>query len=162
MLTETGTVTAVNSDSLWIETIQQSTCGSCRARKGCGQRLLSNMGSGSASVKALIDKNDTTHYQVGDIVTMVIPEHIIVMSSLFVYCLPLALMLVFSVIAHTFFVADGVLILAGVMGLLVGAYLIHLHGIRHKDDRRFHPRVMLPEADSHDVAPALIVYSSDK
>lgn len=145
MLTETGTVTSVNHDSVWVETIQQSTCGSCRARKGCGQRLLSSNGIGSASVKALLDKNDATKYSVGDVVNIAIPEHIIVMSSLLVYCLPLLLLVVFSGIAHTFFMADSVLIVSGILGLLSGAYIIRLHSTRHKNDPRYQPTIIASE-----------------
>ena len=42
MLIETGRVVAVeaNEEALWVETIRQSTCGSCAANKGCGHGLL--------------------------------------------------------------------------------------------------------------------------
>ncbi|MGS2718202.1 SoxR reducing system RseC family protein [Eionea flava] len=158
MLTETGTVTSVNNDSVWVETIQQSTCGSCRARKGCGQRLLSSTGIGSASVKALIDKNDTTKYSVGDVVNIAIPEHIIVVSSLLVYCLPLLLLVVFSGVAHTYFMADSILIVAGVLGLLSGAYIIRLHGLRYKNDPRYQPTVVAPES----LVSGVVIYSAKK
>ena len=46
MLTESGRVVAVNDSTVWVETIQQSTCGQCAARKGCGQSMLSKMYDG--------------------------------------------------------------------------------------------------------------------
>ena len=38
MLEETGTVVKIEPDALWVETVQTTTCGSCSARRGCGQR----------------------------------------------------------------------------------------------------------------------------
>ena len=58
MLKESGKVVSIEDDGLWVETIQQSTCGSCRAKKGCGQQLLSKIGVHSANIKAVFDKND--------------------------------------------------------------------------------------------------------
>ena len=46
MLVETGRVVAVEEDSLWVETIRQSTCGSCAAQKGCGHGLLNRYADG--------------------------------------------------------------------------------------------------------------------
>ena len=46
MLIETGRVVAVDAQGLWVETIRQSTCGSCAARSGCGHGLLNRMSDG--------------------------------------------------------------------------------------------------------------------
>ena len=160
MLTETATVTSVNHDSLWVETIQQSTCGSCRARKGCGQRLLSGDGIASARVKALVDKKESAGYAVGDVVTIAIPEHIIVLSSLLVYCLPLVLLVVFSGIAHTFFTVDSMSIIAGAIGLLVGGYCIRLHSVRYNSDPRYQPRVVALQIPANSIETATFIRSS--
>ena len=49
MLTETGRVVALEQDSLWVETIRQSTCGSCAVQKGCGHGLINQISDGSRS-----------------------------------------------------------------------------------------------------------------
>jgi sigma-E factor negative regulatory protein RseC len=142
MLEEIGTVTALGKNSLCVETIQQTTCGSCRARKGCGQQMLAKMGVASANVKALIGKNDTSDYVVGDVVTIGIPENIVVNSSLLVYCLPLVLMLVFSGMAHTFLMNDGVMILMGLLGLFFGGLLIRLYSKKIENNPDYQPLVI--------------------
>ena len=44
MLLETGRVVAVDADSVWVETIRRTTCGSCAVQKGCGHGLLNQLG----------------------------------------------------------------------------------------------------------------------
>jgi sigma-E factor negative regulatory protein RseC len=146
MIEETGTVTAVEKNSLCVETIQLSTCGSCRARKGCGQQILSKIGVASANVKALIGKNDSSNYVVGDVVTIGIPENIVVNSSLLIYCLPLVMMMVFSGVAHTFLMNDGVMIVMGLLGLLFGGLLVRLYSKSIGNNPDYQPIVMIKSA----------------
>ena len=49
MLVETGRVVAVDPDGVWVETIRQSTCGSCAAQQGCGHSLLNRISDGKRS-----------------------------------------------------------------------------------------------------------------
>jgi sigma-E factor negative regulatory protein RseC len=137
MLEESGKVVSIEDGGLWVETIQQSTCGSCRAKKGCGQQLLSKIGTHSANIKAVLDKNDNNSYSVGDVVVIGIPENTIVMSSLLIYCLPLLLMIVFSGIAHTYIDSNEThTIIVGLCGLLVGGLFVRCWGraVQHNAD----------------------------
>ncbi|MFT5117660.1 MAG: sigma-E factor negative regulatory protein RseC, partial [Kiritimatiellia bacterium] len=88
MLEEEGRVVSIETDALWVETIQQSTCGRCAAKKGCGQSLLAKIGAKSSQLRVLIDKQDETLYQLEDSVMIGIPENVVVNGSLFVYLLP--------------------------------------------------------------------------
>lgn len=137
MLEESGKVMSIDNDALWVETIQQSTCGSCRAKKGCGQQLLSKMGSASVSVRALITVNDKRIYAVGDQVTIGIPENVVVLSSLFVYCMPLLFMIAFSGFAHTLSAGDIYVVLAGFLGLFIGGCVIRYHAYISRNDSRY-------------------------
>jgi sigma-E factor negative regulatory protein RseC len=40
MLTEQARVVALDAETVWVETIRQSSCGSCSARAGCGHGML--------------------------------------------------------------------------------------------------------------------------
>ncbi len=147
MLKETGYIVAVEPDAVWVETLQQSTCGSCSARKGCGQRLLAKAGQQSMQLRVLLNASDQRVYQIHDSVTIAIPEHVIVKHSLFVYFLPIFLMIVFSGIAHTFFLSELPSILAGILGLALGALCIHFHACVYKNDPELQP-IITDEQDS--------------
>jgi sigma-E factor negative regulatory protein RseC len=51
MILETGVVVAVESDGLWVETIQKSACEVCVAEKGCGQKFLSKLAGKTVSIR---------------------------------------------------------------------------------------------------------------
>ena len=142
MLTEQGVVVALEPNALWVETIQQSTCGSCAAKKGCGQKLLSSMGSSATQLRVLVDDQDSHRYAVGEAVTIAIPENIVVMGSLFIYLLPLLLTIVFSGFAHTFYTIESISMLAGLLGFIVGAMIIRYHSYRSQYDPHLQPIVI--------------------
>ncbi len=139
MLEETGRIVAINNESLLVETIQRSTCGSCVAQKGCGQTLLSRMGVQPTYLRVLLAGRAPDNYEINDDVVIGIPDDIIVKGSLFVYLIPLFLMLVFAGIAHTYFLSEGVSIVAGITGFLLGGFVIKQHAHNHRDDERYQP-----------------------
>ena len=53
MIFETGTVVSKNQDSLMVETIQQTTCDSCSAQKGCGHTALAKLTGTKNEIRVL-------------------------------------------------------------------------------------------------------------
>lgn len=137
MITEQGTVVAVEDDALWVETIQQSTCQSCQARQGCGQRLMSKMGAKPLYLRVLLGDRKAESYRVSDTVTLGIPENVVVTSSLIAYLIPLLFMLVFSGFAHSLWQSDLASLLAGLSGLIVSAVFIYFYVQRYKNDQNY-------------------------
>ena len=88
MILETGTVVAVEADSLWVETIQRSTCEACAAEKGCGQRVLSKLTGKTNRIRVLFGAQSPKKVSPGQSVTIGIPEDVIVSGSILVYLLP--------------------------------------------------------------------------
>jgi len=104
MLSETAHVVAVKSDSVWVETIRESTCGSCVAQKGCGHSLLNRISSGRRNyIEVFSGKLAAADCTVDDHVHISIPEKVILQGSLLVYMLPLIAMLGGAVLATTIF-----------------------------------------------------------
>lgn len=156
MVSETGTVVAVEPDALWVETIQQSTCGTCVARKGCGQRLLAKVGASSSRLRVPLNngsnhgddhKNGHREYALGDTVTIGIPDNIVVLGSLFIYLLPLVLMIAFSGVAHTLIANEMVSLTAGIMGFVSGGVVIRYHSNKSKNNPNFQP-VLISEVET--------------
>jgi sigma-E factor negative regulatory protein RseC len=136
VLKETGRVIAIKEDSLWVETIKRSTCGSCAAEKGCGQTLLQKIGANPTYLRIPFEYDSTRRYHLNDSVTIGIPNDIIVKGSLFLYLLPLTFLLALSGVAHTFSSKDFVSILAGIMGFTIGCLLIRWHSYHYRNDKR--------------------------
>lgn len=139
MILETGVVVAVESDGLWVETIQKSACEVCVAEKGCGQKFLSKLAGKTVSIRVLRNKQSSEEFSVGQSVTIGIPEDVIVMASLLVYLLP-----IFAAIggAWLFSGSDWQAVGGALGGLVLGGMLVNLHSVRKRDDVRFNPVLM--------------------
>jgi hypothetical protein len=74
MILESGTVVQVDLDSLLVETIQTSTCDTCVAEKGCGQRVLSKLTGKTNRIRVLFDSQSPKNILPGQSVTIGIPE----------------------------------------------------------------------------------------
>jgi len=139
MVFESGRVVAIESDSLWVETIQRSTCGSCAAQKGCGQSLLAKIGIKTSYLRVLLEGQKSSDFAIDDEVQIGIPDDIIVKSSLFAYLVPIILLLVFATVAQEFFVNELYVIASGLLGLLLGGVFIQLFSHWHRHNSRYQP-----------------------
>ena len=139
MILETGVVVAVESDGLWVETIQKSACEVCVAEKGCGQKFLSKLAGKTVSIRVLRNKRSSEEFTVGQSVTIGIPEDVIVMASLLVYLLP-----IFTAIggAWLFSGSDWQAVGGAFGGLVLGGLLVNFHSVRKRDDVLFNPVLM--------------------
>lgn len=151
MLVETGRVVAVEPEALWVETIRQSTCGSCAANKGCGHGLLNRIGDGRTGyVRVLPGPTGTAGCAVDDQVRISIPEQVILRGSLVVYVLPLLFMLGGAAGADGLWPAGSQLasVCGAAVGLALGFAAVRWHAWRHRQDTALQPTVLevLPRA----------------
>ena len=139
MLEEKGTVVRIEPDALWVETVQQTTCGSCSARKGCGQHTLARALATSSMIRVLLNGRPHTAFKLDQQVAVGIPEDVVVRGSLLVYLVPLLSLILFAALGRSLVASDGVSALFGGVGLLAGGGLVrwYSHKIRH--DPRLQP-----------------------
>lgn len=139
MIAETGRIVAIEPEGLWVETIQRSTCGSCAAQKGCGQSLLAKLSGHTSYLWVLLEGRDPGAYRLGDEVQLGIPEDVVVKGSLFVYLLPLLAMILGSGLAHSASGSEGLSVLGGLAGLLLGGLLVRWRAHKTRFDPRLQP-----------------------
>ncbi|MGP4843561.1 SoxR reducing system RseC family protein [Marinobacter sp. 1Y8] len=140
MIEETGTVVALEGNEVWIQTIRQSTCGSCSARKGCGQKALASISDGRANQ---VRVRNTLNVAVGQSVVIGIEESQLLRASLRVYAIPLVGLVAFALLAGAVWPdSEAATIGAGVMGLGLGFGLLLMLSRRDRNSDRFQP-VML-------------------
>ena len=143
MLREQGRVVAVESGAVWVETIQKSVCGGCAAKSGCGQRLLASLGVQPNYLKVLLANDGVPNrYNVGDVITIGIPEQAVVKASLLAYLLPLIVFVFFTAGAHVLFNSDPLSIIVGTVGLLAGGVLVRLYTLRQRNNRDLQPKIV--------------------
>ncbi|MGH1472308.1 MAG: SoxR reducing system RseC family protein [Cellvibrionaceae bacterium] len=142
MLKESGRVVAVDHDSVWVETINQSTCGTCAAEKGCGQSTLAKWSAKQSYLRVLLDGRDPNTISVNDSITVGIPEDVVVKGSLLLYCLPIVLMLSGAILAHTVFKSEGLSVLFSITGLIAGGLFASMFSKFKSNDRRSQPVIV--------------------
>jgi sigma-E factor negative regulatory protein RseC len=142
MLKERARIVSIDDEAVWVETIQLSTCGSCVAKKGCGQSLLASLGAKPNYLRVLLSDKKSKKYQIDQSVIIGLPENIVVSTSLFLYVLPLCLMLFFSAFAHHYFFNEFLTIVMAVIGLCLGGLVIRFYSYKYKFDKRFQPIIV--------------------
>jgi sigma-E factor negative regulatory protein RseC len=138
-------VVAVEDDSVWVETISRSSCGSCAAQSGCGHSLLNRIAAGRRNyIRVFSGSLAAIDCSVDDHVRISIPEQVIVRGSLLVYMVPLILMLVGASLGSTLVAptADIFALTGAVLGFSVGVALVRLHAWYHRSDKSLHPTLM--------------------
>ncbi len=140
MIEESGVAVSVEKGAVWVETRRQSTCGSCSARSMCGQEVLQKLGRGSDChlVRAL----NSYPVQIGDRLTIAIPEQVIVRGAVLVYLLPLVLMMAALFICQTLALREGLVIVGSFTGLATGFAVVALRSRYLNDNNRVQPHVI--------------------
>jgi sigma-E factor negative regulatory protein RseC len=91
MLTETGRVVGLDGESVWVETLRRSTCGTCAAQAGCGHGLVNAaMSQGSrALVEARRASSLADDIELSDTVVLSLPERSFLTAAAALYGLPI-------------------------------------------------------------------------
>ncbi len=125
MLREIGRVVAVETASVWVETIPSSLCGKCAARAGCGQGIVSRTTGHRGLVQALeTEAVRAQDCKVDDEVEIELPESAVLKGSLLVYLAPLLFGITAVLFAQPY--GEFATVVAFLLGLLVGFGFVRL------------------------------------
>ena len=136
MIIETGTVVALESDALWVETIQKTACEACVAQKGCGTRVLSKLTGKTNRIRVLTNRS-CADLKIGQDVSIGIPEDVIVKGSMLVYILPVLCAVIGAWLGGSS--GDLVSIASALSGLLLGGLIVSLQSNKTRNDLRYQP-----------------------
>lgn len=121
MIEQKATVISRDGDIVWVEAERQSTCGQCQARKGCGTGLLArHVGQRFSRLAVATDQK----LEIGQQVTVSIPEQALLSGALIMYLLPLLFLFAAAVLARVAGVGELAQIAAGLLGLCAGFYWV--------------------------------------
>lgn len=111
---ETAQVVGIGNQGVWVESMQQSACGACQAKQGCGQHTMSRLGR---PVKLWVETNEA--FNVGEQVRLSLPQGALAASALAMYGLPLIGLLVGAILGNQFG-SDAYSLMGGGIGLVFG------------------------------------------
>jgi len=151
VIEERALVLSVQGNLARVKTQRQSACNACELQSSCGQSLISKMASGHGIEMSVENRLSA---QSGDVVLLAIPEEGLMKASVIMFLIPLLAMVVFALVAKSFFVlSDPWVALVGLVGLLVGFLWARIFSRRFQSDESFQPlmsAIALP-AKSHGV-----------
>jgi sigma-E factor negative regulatory protein RseC len=136
MILETATVTSVEPDALWVEAVQKSACETCSAQKGCGTAVLSKLSGRTHRIRVIKNQSHSQSFEVGQQVTIAIPEDVVVLGSLGAYLLPLLTSLVGLWIMDS---SDVSSIIGACVGLGLGGWVVSRYNKKLRNDPRINP-----------------------
>lgn len=141
MVEENGTVIHSDADRLIVAVVQSSACQSCRARQGCGQAVLSGLGSAEAQVaKNHFELTPRADLRAGDEVRLGIAEDSLSLAALWMYLWPLLVALVGLLAGAALGLSEGWQLLLAMLGG-AAAIVVTRYRFRHPD-QRWEPRVL--------------------
>lgn len=114
MAQEIVEIVEIGKQGVWVEAMQQSACGSCNARSGCGQHSLSKLGR-----KMRLWVPTEKSFRIGEQATLTLPDGSLAMSALVLYGVPLLSMILLAALGH-FLAGEGGSVVAGITGLATG------------------------------------------
>lgn len=142
MIEERATIVALEDGFAWVESERRSSCGSCSASKGCGTATLQKvMGNRRTRLKAI----NQAHADIGDRVVIGVQEQALLKGSLYAYILPLLTLLAGALLFETLFASEGLTVLGGLAGLLLGFVFLQRLSLRVAGDARFQAVVLRQE-----------------
>ncbi len=143
MIEESAQVVSVEGEYAWVESERRSSCSSCSA-KGCGTGALSKvLGARVQRMKARNPINAVA----GDEVVIGIDESILLKGSLYVYIVPLLLMLIGGLFGEVLAPqwgsdGEGLSLLFGLIGLAGGLFWLRRFNHNAADDPRYTAEIL--------------------
>ncbi|WP_158583868.1 SoxR reducing system RseC family protein [Salinibius halmophilus] len=143
MLTESAQVVAHEGDGVWLKTLRTSACESCKAKSGCGQHAMAKLTDGERQERATqIFVQAEPKPNIGDFVTVAIPESAMLRSAWTMYGIPMLLLLVVVGGLNMLGASELVQMLAAIVSLTAGLTIVRQLGQRWLSQSDMHPRII--------------------
>lgn len=132
MIEEQVVVISIEVGGAWVEGVQQSACGSCSAKAGCGKHTMNQLGR-----KVSLWLPHDVDLSIGQQVVVGLPEGAILRSTMALYGIPLIFLLLGAILGHA---------LLGELGSIVFSVLLMLLGFivarrrAHKNKHNWQPK----------------------
>ncbi len=138
MIEEHAQVIQLGVGCVWVETDRQTTCSECKA--GCGTAVLARF---MARRRHPIRVLNPLSLQIGDKVVIGLAKEALLNGSVAVYLMPLLCLFLGAGLAELFHSeAEGLRVLLGMLGLLIGLFWLRSYSGKIHNDERFQPVVL--------------------
>lgn len=143
MLTESAQVVALESTGVWLKTMRTSACESCKAKSGCGQHAMAKLSDGERQERATQIFVETEQKpNIGDFVTVAIPEHSMLRSAWAMYGIPLLMLLLGVGISNVLGAPELMQVAVALLSLTAGLTMVRQISHHWLSQTDMHPRII--------------------
>jgi len=139
MIEESGTVLSTEKGFAEVETIRTSSCTACRARHGCGHHAIAQV---SASNRMRMKVIDEFSVDVGQKVTIGIPEDTLLQASLWMYFIPLLGLVAGATLPAIWHAGNGISVVLSLSGFFSGLWLAKKKSQKEENNPNFYPKIL--------------------
>ena len=151
MIEEQAVVVSCEGDYAEVETQRKSTCGDCSASGACGTAAVAQM---FGKRKTLLKVANPIDAQPGDRVVLGIEDSMVTRASFVSYMLPVFALILTAILGRLGAAQLGATatepyaVLGGLLGLIIGLFLVRGFSQRIGHDRRYQPVILRQARDS--------------
>lgn len=127
MIEQEARVTALDGDHALVTVVQQSACGSCAAKSGCGTSVVASL---FPQRQQQLRVANTQQARVGDRVMVGLPEDGLQRASLLLYGVPLLGLLLGATTGQSWGGSELHAILGGLLGASLGLWFVRWRSTR--------------------------------
>lgn len=146
MIEENAIVIGLEQNSAMLEIVRRTPCGLCGQTRGCGISLWGRLFGHRKNIFKAVNQINA---KVGDSVIVGVDEQALLISSLTVYGIPLAAMLVGALLIGGIFSgnsnpahADLYAVIGAIAGLVIGLLWLKGHAAGRSMDARYQPVIL--------------------
>jgi len=143
MIEEHAIVVDVDNDTAMLEIVRKTPCGLCGQTRGCGISLWGRLFGHRSNIFKAVNQINA---KAGDAVIVGIEEQALLFSSMLVYGIPLATLLVGALLAGVLVPselhADRNAIIGAALGLVLGLFWVKVHSAGRGLDARYRPVIL--------------------
>ena len=149
MIEQRALVVYIEGEYAWVEARRSPVCGGCKFSSGCGMAFLDKL---FARPPLRVRAFNSINAQIGDRVSVGIPEQGLVKGSLAIYAVPLILMVTLSLLGAALPIdhvsQEAVSILLALLGLVIGFSWLAVFARRVSHHPQYNPTIL------HLISPA--------
>ena len=148
MIEQQGRVVEIEEGLVWVSYVRQTACQSCKSEAVCGNSYLEKWASGRITHIPALTSLDL---RIGDDVIIGIAENAVLKASVFVYALPILLMVFGCYVGNLFSGNDLGAGIGGGVGMTSGFFAVYVHGLFNRHSSQYSP-VVLKDLGAHRLA----------
>lgn len=142
MIIEPAKIIAIDGNRVWLDVVQKTSCGTCKAKSACGHGIANELSAQTKNIclEVEIESHQAKDYSIGDTVNVAYQEAGLLLSAGVMYFLPLLGLLLFAWFAMLLTEQQWLVASAGFLGMAL-SFLVVKYWLSGLINHKFKPTI---------------------